>query len=67
VAQARRLRSDGGDGMTAGRFARVAVKATFWTFACAASLAVLALAALLGWLSVVERLAERRRRRECAR
>jgi hypothetical protein len=53
--------------MTAGRFTRVVVKATFWTFAGAASLAVLALAALLGWLSVAERLAERRRRREYAR
>jgi hypothetical protein len=53
--------------MTAGRFARLAAKAVFWTFAGVATLAVLALAALLGWLSVAERLAERRRRRECAR
>jgi hypothetical protein len=67
VAEARHLRSDDGDGMTAGRFTRLAVKTIFWTFACVASLAALALAALLGWLSVAERLAERRRRRECAR
>jgi hypothetical protein len=53
--------------MTAGRFARLAVKAIFWTFAGVATLAVLALAVLLGWLSMAERLAERRRRRECAR
>jgi hypothetical protein len=53
--------------MTAGRFTRLAVKTIFWTFACVTSLAALALAALLGWLSVAERLAERRRRRECAR
>lgn len=63
MAEARRRRSDDGDGMTAGRFARLTVKAAFWTFVGAASLAVLALVALLGWLSVAERLAERRRRR----